>query len=346
MTAIAARLADAVGGRRWWTSPAAVATASGLAQRGERPEDTVFARVAARRLATANPADRKALETAISEVGVDRDVIERATASGAPIAAIAGLAARWESLPAPARAVVRSPLKAGSVGQVKWGTTHAIQVDQTTCGAASLSIMAMITDPFVALWVATGQSIAPYMPPEVLNVETAGLPAHTLEDRWVALQRVLHVATTRSAVGPLPWPRSFGTPPWRVDNVARCAGIKFRGMVVDDADGADLAAAIAHSSASLRDGIPVPMYVGGDSSLGVGTAVPRHVVLLVGRDGDLFPHLRARFRCGAQGRDSRPVTAARAPRRAWQLVAHCVARVAEASRVVPESRPPRQLLRG
>jgi hypothetical protein len=148
--------------------------------------------------------------------------------------------------------------------------------------------MAMITDPFVALWVATGQSITPYMPPEVLHVETAGLPAHTLEDRWVALQRVLHVATTRSAVGPLPWPRSFGTPPWRVDNVARCAGIKFRGMVVDDADGADLEAAIAHSSAALRDGIPVPMYVGGDSSLGVGTAVPRHVVLLVGREGDLL----------------------------------------------------------
>ena len=46
-TDVAARLADLVGTRRRWTSPAAVATAAGLAQRGAREHDTVFARVAA-----------------------------------------------------------------------------------------------------------------------------------------------------------------------------------------------------------------------------------------------------------------------------------------------------------
>ena len=246
----------------------------------------MYARVFARRLATANPADRKAMEAAISELGVDRDVIERAVASGAPVAAVAGLAARWESLPAPARAVVRAPLKGGSVGPVKWGTTHATQVDQTTCGAASMTIMAMVTDPFVALWVVTGQVIGNYMPPEVLRSEVARLPAHTVTDRWNSLQHATHIATTHSAVGPLPWPMAFGTPPWRVDNVARCAGVKLRGFVIDDGKQGDVAAALAHASAALRDGIPVPAYVGGDVSLGFDTAVPRHVVLLVANEGD------------------------------------------------------------
>jgi len=257
-----------------------------LAQRGERPEDTVYARVFGRRLAAAEPADRKALEAAVAELGVDRDVIERAVASGAPVAAVAGLAAKWASLPAPARAVVRSPLKAGSVGPVKWGTTHATQVDKTTCGAASMTLMAMITDPFVALWIVTGQVIGGYLPPEVLRSVAARRPAQTVTERWNSIQHATHVATTHSAVGPLSWPLALGTPPWRIDNVARCAGVRLRGFVVDDGKASDVAAGIAHASAALRDGIPVPAYVGGDVSMGLDGAVPRHVVLLVGADED------------------------------------------------------------
>jgi len=286
VTAIAARIADTVGGRRRFTTPQSIDRAVGLAHRASGGEGNIYARIFARTLAGANPADRKALETAIAEVGVDRAVVERAVASGAPVAAVAGLAARWKTLPAPARALVRAPLKAGSVGPVKWGTTHAVQVDQTTCGAASMTVMAMVTDPFVALWVATGQTIAGYMPPEVLRCEAARLPAHTLGDRWNALQRATHTATTQGAVGPLPWPKSLGTPPWRVDNVARCAGLRLRGFVIDDGRPDDLAAGIAHASAAVEDGIPVPAYVGGDVSLGLDTVVPRHVVLIVGRDGD------------------------------------------------------------
>ena len=288
VTAIAAQVMGVLGRQRRFTAPASVARASGLAQRGARAADTVYARLLARRLALANPADRKALEAAISAVGRDRGVIERAAASGAPVAAIAGLAARWENLPALALAMVRSPLGDGGVGPVKWGPLHALQVDKTTCGAASLGMLTLISDPFVGLWVATGQTIDSYMPPEVLRSETSGYPAHTVAERWVALQRVLHVATTHSAVGPLPWPRAFGTPPWRVDNIARCAGLRFRGFVVDDADPADLAAGLAHASAALRDGIPVPLYVAGDSSMGLDAVVPRHVVLMVGRKGDDF----------------------------------------------------------
>jgi hypothetical protein len=257
-----------------------------LAQRGERPEDTVYARVFGRRLAAAEPADRKALEAAVAELGVDRDVIERAVASGAPVSAVAGLAAKWASLPAPARAVVRSPLKPGSVGPVKWGTTHATQVDKTTCGAASMTLMAMMTDPFVALWIVTGQVIGGYLPPEVLRSVAARLPAQTVTERWNSIQRATHIATTHSAVGPLSWPLALGTPPWRIDNVARCAGVRLRGFVVDDGKASDVTAGLAHASAALRDGIPVPAYVGGDVSMGLDGAVPRHVVLLVGADAE------------------------------------------------------------
>lgn len=287
LTGIAARVVDAVGARGRWVTPVAVARAAGLAQRGEREHDTVFARVTSRRIAASTPADRKALETALAEVGADREVIERAAASAAPVAAVAGLAARWDALPAPAKGWIRNPL-GRSVGPVKWDATPLTQVDQTTCGAASMGMMTMLTDPFVALWVATGQVITPYQPPEVLRAQVGGGAAHTVAERWARLQRVIHENTTRAALGPLPWPRALGTPPWRVDNRLRCAGVRFGGLLVDDTVQADLAAALAHASAALRDGIPVPLFVGGDSTQGLQGVVPRHVVLLAGKLGEDF----------------------------------------------------------
>ena len=276
VTSAAARLSDAVGARSGWLAPAAVARALGLAQRGSRVDDTVFARITSRRLAASSPADRKALETALGEVGSDRFVIERAASSGAPITAVAGLAAKWEGLPATAKGWIRNP--AGrSAGPVKWGPNHLTQVDQTTCGAATMAMATMIADPFVALWVATGQTIASYLPIEVLRCETAKRPAHTIMERWQSLQRSIHWATTHSAIGPLPW---------RVDNQLRIAGVRLRGLLINDANAAELAAGLAHASAALRDGIPVPVYSGGDSRRGIQTVVPRHVVLLLGREGD------------------------------------------------------------
>jgi hypothetical protein len=288
VTDLAVWFGEATGGRKRWTSQAAVATASGLAQRGPRPHDTVFARVTARRIAAASPADRKALEAALAAVGEHSAVIERAAASGAPVAAVAGLAAQWDGLPEQARAWLAAPLGRSGKGPVRWGPVVGTQVDQTTCGAASLSLMAMMTDPFVALWVATGQSLGSYQPPEVLRAVVEGLPSHTVAERWHALQRATHRASTRWAVGPLPWPRSLGTPPWKADNVARCAGVRLRGLVIDDAKPTDLAAAIAHVRAALRDGIPVPVYVGGDSTVGLDSVVPRHVVLITGYEGDVL----------------------------------------------------------
>lgn len=104
-----------------------------------------------------------------------------------------------------------------------------------------------------------------------------------MEERWQSLQRILHRQTTRRGLLGAPWPRSLGTPPWRVDDETRFAGLKFRGAVLDDADPDAVAAAVAHASAALRDGIPVPLYTSGDSRSGLATVIPRHVVLLTAR---------------------------------------------------------------
>ncbi len=265
---------------------AAVRASALLDAAPDRPD--VFARASARRLDAATPADRKALETALAELDNDSPVIERAIASGAPLEAVALLAAAWETLDANARALIRNPLSRRDSGPIDWGGAVATQVSQTTCGAASMAMMLMMGDPLVAMWVAAGRQGGVYVPPEVLAVELRGGALHTVADRWDALQLSLHDAVTRHGLGPFPWPQAYGTPPWRVDNVVRFARLRFRGALVDDARADELDALTSHARAALADGIPVPLYVSGDSDRGLEAVVPRHVVLLVGVDGDDF----------------------------------------------------------
>ena len=263
--------------------PYAAAHAAGRAARGHRSQgDTIFARAFVREQARASAADAKALDVAVAAMVTDRHVVERAVAAGAPLTAVAALASAWGRLPEEVRDVVRSPV-GGGAGPVLLGKVPATQVDQTTCGAAVMAMMLMMGDPLVAAWVMTGRSFGGYLPPEVVGAVGLDGEVRTIEQRWNGLQRVLHTAVTRRALGVAPWPRSLGTPPWGVARVTRFAGVAFRGVVVDDAHADTVTAAVAHASAALRDGIPVPIYTSGDSRLGLDTVVPRHVVLLVGR---------------------------------------------------------------
>lgn len=291
LVSLAARAGRALGGRRAFVSAGSTARSAALAEAAsDRPD--VFARQCGRVLAGANFADVKALETALLEMGQDAPVIERAVASGAPIEAVAALAASWTGLDPEDRALIRYPARRRDRGPVIWGSTAATQVDQTTCGAASMAMMLMIGDPFVAAWVAVGHRASWYLPPEaltaVVEADAAGGGLHTVADRWDALQRVMHARVTRHGLGLLPWPRAFGSPPWRLDNATRFAGLRFRGALVDDARADEVAALAAHVRAAVADGIPVPLYASGDSGGGLESVVPRHVVLVVGLDGDLF----------------------------------------------------------
>ena len=271
-------------GRARWIDTAPRARAIEAASQ-DRPD--VFARAFSRRLSSLEPAEREAVELAVARVKHDAPVIERIVATGAPVQAVERFSRRWGSLEPKVRAFVRDPLALSAQGRLNWLGEQPVQVDSTTCGAASLSMMLAITDPLVAAWIARGVDPG-YLPKEVLDTLESAEPGDldSLGGRWEALQRTMHKRATMRALGPAPWPRSLGTPPWRVDNVLRCAGLRFRGHVVDDSNAPEFYAMIDHLRAAVSDGIPCPVYVSGDSRKGIDTVIPRHVVLAVGVEGE------------------------------------------------------------
>ncbi|HMO10560.1 MAG TPA: hypothetical protein PKB06_03445, partial [Actinotalea sp.] len=87
--------------------------------------------------------------------------------------------------------------------------------------------------------------------------------------------------TNARAVGPFPWPSSLGTPPWGAARAARYPGVRYRAVMLDDSDAAHLGGVLAEMARWVGDGVPVPLYAGGDSTGGWQAAMPRHVVLAV-----------------------------------------------------------------
>lgn len=281
-----AKATSLVGLRRRWVEPRAVAQAESVASRSSRSDD-VYARRFATVLSQCSTSDRKALEAARSQMGDDAGVVERAVASGAPVPAVAALAEGWERLPTFVKDVIRDPAGGRLPGPVTWGKVRATQMDGKTCGAAVLAMVLLISDPLVALWLMTGRTLAGHVPQDLARLRR-GLDARTVQARWHALQRGLHREVTSRAYLIAPWPRFLGTPPWRIGATARCAGVRWRGTVVDDTDPGEMSAMATHASAALNDGIPVIMYTGGDLSRGPLKAFPRHVVVMTARRRDGF----------------------------------------------------------
>ncbi|MFC4554279.1 hypothetical protein [Georgenia faecalis] len=194
----------------------------------------------------------------------------------APLAALSRpVRADWPEAagpPAPETAL------AGRAIPVHLGGAAARQVDGTTCGSAVLVMLAAAGDPALAAWLETGALPAgpAGLPPE-LPAEPEGLDA---AGRFAAAQHRVKEATARRALGPLPWPRALGTPPWTAARAARFPGVRYRVRPVDDGAAGvhGVLAAVLHAT---RRGLPVPLYTGGDARSGLGAAVPRHVVLAV-----------------------------------------------------------------
>ncbi|SDS72909.1 hypothetical protein SAMN04489860_2221 [Paraoerskovia marina] len=129
------------------------------------------------------------------------------------------------------------------------------QVDATTCGAAVLAVLA----------VAGG------------NLSTAAGRQHDLRRRATSLG----VGAPWPRAGGLPaWPRALGIPPWGLAREARYGPVRYRHQVVADDTPRGRRALLALADWA-RVGVPVPLYVGGDTRGGAARAVPRHVVLLV-----------------------------------------------------------------
>lgn len=217
-----------------------------------------------------------------------------------------------DGLDARRRRQVRAPLDVRDGGLVRWGSAAARQVDGTTCGAAVLGLLAAAGDPALAAWLVTGDLPDDDVPPELDGlvlpeppephdadaptwfrspddrvVHVTATPAEASATRWGLLQAALHRRSTlRAVAGMLPWPRSLGTPPWGAARVARFPGVRFRAVLVDDTRPDEVAAVLDAVDRALDAGVPVPLYAGGDLADGVGAAVPRHVVLAVGRTPD------------------------------------------------------------
>lgn len=181
---------------------------------------------------------------------------------------------------------------------LRFGTAAARQVDETSCGAAVLAMLAAHRDPRAALWLVTGEHVGAAAPALYGAALDGTAPAPGPRGRLAALQAALHVRSTRRAVlGALPWPTALGTPPWGAARVASelCAplgvarrpgspGHAYRSVMLDDTRPDEVRAVLSRIRRALAHGIPVPLYTGGDASQGLAAAVPRHVILVTGAD--------------------------------------------------------------
>ncbi|MCL3862624.1 hypothetical protein [Actinotalea sp. K2] len=208
-------------------------------------------------------------------------VLRRALAADVGPDDASELLATWRDRPRPTRAAVLDPVR--SMG------TAARQGDATTCGSAVLTLLAAVGDPWLALWLADGTSCAGRRPTELSGAtghQLASLADGPPERRFVAVQQVVRRRTSARGLLVAPWPPSLGTPPWGAAAQARHPGVRYGSVVLDDTRTEELTGALDRVALAVDRGVPVPLYVGGDSAQGWSRAVPRHVVLAVGTTGD------------------------------------------------------------
>lgn len=212
---------------------------------------------------------------------VGRATLRRTLAATGSVAAVEELAAVLRDAPEGVRRAVADPVR--RLGR------DARQSDGTTCGSAVLGMLAATGDPTLALWLATGQVLDSARPPELKDAPERTLDrlrAGPTTARAAVLQRVLKARTNGRALLGLPWPTAFGTPPWSAAEVARFLGVRYTHLMLDDTDRPHVRGVLDQVTRSVASGVPVPLYTGGDSGQGWTAALPRHVVLAVGRTPD------------------------------------------------------------
>lgn len=170
--------------------------------------------------------------------------------------------------------------------QVPWprwqlvpGDPAPAQLDDRTCGPATLTTARMLQDPALVHWVRTGDKGGRAFP------DGADVP-----ERLAAYHRLVH-RRTNAVIGPtgrvqLPWPQALGTPPWGVcrelEALTGTARGGYRAVFVRGLSPARLTTVLAHLATHLDQRRPGVLYSG-------SATLPRHVVLLVpgGSPGEL-----------------------------------------------------------
>lgn len=190
------------------------------------------------------------------------------------------------------RRLATAPLRGSRAGLLRWEGEVVRQVDDRTCGAAVLVLLAAAGDRTLAAWLQTGTRIGPVMPPELRGLSREQLRADTVAERLTLAQHVVFARARRGALAGWGWPAGWGIPPWALARAARYRGVTYTHAVVHDRDVADTRAVLDAVHHATRLGIGVPLYTGGDLGPGgsIAQAMPRHVVLALpyrGRDDHL-----------------------------------------------------------
>lgn len=142
------------------------------------------------------------------------------------------------------------------------------QSGPTTCGPTCAILLRVLLDPAYALWLTTGDHLEPERSGD-------GLP---FEQRFRSQQQAVHESLTRRAIGPAPWPRALGSPPWALagflNRFTGLTGGHFGWVPVDGDNPVQLRRCLDAVLRGVSAGIPVPVYV--------GRHIDRHVVLAIG----------------------------------------------------------------
>jgi hypothetical protein len=134
-------------------------------------------------------------------------------------------------------------------------------------GAAAVILMRVLLDPAFALWLTTGIRLED-------DRGEDGLP---FEQRFRAQQDAVAAAVNRRAVGPAPWPRFLGSPPWAlarfINRFTTLTGGRFSWVPLVDARWQRRAAALDAVAAAASAGLPVPLVLEGSGDRAMMLAV-------------------------------------------------------------------------
>ncbi|MFV0252428.1 MAG: hypothetical protein ACK5H2_03730 [Beutenbergiaceae bacterium] len=171
---------------------------------------------------------------------------------------------------------------AGS-GFVRIAGVNAVQPDAISCAATGLLLLNAAYDLRLDTWLEQGVAPDP-LPDELAGLSAADVASTDPRRRLALAVAAVHRRATARAIGPFAWPQRLGTPPWTLARLARVPGVIYRHRPVADTDAAQMDEVLGMIVEATTQGIPVPLYSGGDLNGGLANAVPRHMVLALPTD--------------------------------------------------------------
>jgi hypothetical protein len=236
---------------------------AGLASRSSDPIQiqSQAARVA-QRPADASPADRARVETAVAAAGPDqRPYVLKTIAAGHSADEVVTFAQTIRDKKLWWLRTHLSLIEPSGPGRVTYDASRVQQADNTTCGSMSILMARAIADPLYTLYLTTGGSNDP-----------AAAGAAQFQARLATEEHRIHDASNTF------WPQRLGSTPAGVSGElnrhADALGTRYDARLIGHARGNP---ALRDAVTAARNGQPVPVLT--------GDWLPRHYVLLIGRDG-------------------------------------------------------------